>query len=370
VFAAIHLPLSLPAFAAARGGWRAAVGVALRTVLAAATGIAPWLALNLPKYLHAFPWPKDSATTGLEKPLDLLSTDKLFLGGSYALYTALAALAALAAIQGLMLVAMRRDAATPCRRLALGLVAGGAAGALAYLVLVPLTGPLGGGYYTGVRYAIPVLLATAPIVAVQAGALPLAPRRRFVAALPAAAALALAIAFAPSLLERARRAVETGTMLSYPAGRTPFYRSFNRFMLSAENGRQIRALQAKVPAGATLAAWIKAPFQLDFRRNPIVEITASGLAAPWARLPGEVRYVLWQFRGYALQGLDHYQKILHSPGAYDRRQAARAIAFTGALKDMAGKAKVVYIDDAFALLRLPDVPAGTDRWRAGTAPAR
>lgn len=367
VFAAIHLPLSLPAFSAMRGSLRAGAAAAARTALAATVGIAPWVALYLPKYLHAFPWPHDAVTTGLEKPLDLLSTTPLFLGGSYALYTSLAALAALAAIWALLFIAMRRDAAPPDRRIALGILAGGATGALAYLVLVPLTAPLSGGYYTGARYAVPFLLATAPLVVVPAAGLRLTPNRPVAGLLPILAALALTIAFVPSLTGRIQRGIDTGTMLSYPAGRTPFYRSFNRFMLSTANGRQMRALQAKVPPGVPLAAWMKAPFQLDYRRNPIVDVTASGLAAPWARLPGSVRYMLWQFRGYAVQGLDHYQKILHSPGAYDRRQAARAIAFIHALKEIAGKSTVVYIDDAFALLRLPQVPAGADRWRAGTA---
>jgi hypothetical protein len=370
VFAAIHLPLSLPAFIAARGGCRAGIAAVLRTVLAAAFGLAPWLALSLPKYLHAFPSPHDAVTTGLERPLDLLSTGPLFLGGSYALYTSLAALAALAAIWALLFALLRRDAAKPGRRAALGVFAGGATGALAYLALVLLIAPLSGGYYTGVRYAIPVLLAAAPITIVPAAALMPAARWRLAAALPVLATIAATIAFAPSLARRIERGVDVGTMLSYPAERTTLYQSFNRFMLSSENRRQMRALQAKVPAGETLAAWIKAPFQLDYRRNPIVDVTASGLAAPWARLPGTVHYVLWQFHGYAVRDIEHYRQTLHAPGAYDRRQAARAIAFIRALKDMAGKAKIVYIDDAFAVLRLPDVPAGTDRWRPGRAAPR
>ena len=366
VFAALHLALAVPAFAAARGGWRAGIGGALRTALCAAIGIAPWAALHLPKYLQAFPVPADAVTSGLEKPLDLLSTEPMFLGGTYAHYTALAALAAIAAIWSLAFLCLRRNATAPHRRFALGVLAGAAAGVLAYFVLVPLTAPLTGGYYTGVRYAIPFLLATAPIVIVPAAALALASRRRLAAGFPIVAALAVAIAFAPSLLGRVRQGFDVGTMLAYPAGRTPLYLRFNRFMLSPENTQQIRALQAKVPAGEPLVAWIKAPFQLDYRRNPILGVTASGLAAPWARLPAGARYVLWQFRGYAVQGLDHYESVLHAPGAYDRLQAARAIAFIRALKDMAAKSTVVFIDDAFALLRLPDAPTGTDRWRAGT----
>lgn len=369
VFAAIHLPLTSPAFAAGRGGWRNGLGGVLRTALWTAIGLVPWVALYLPRYRQAFPLPADAPTTGLEKPLDLLATEPLFLGGSYALYTSLAALAALAAIWALASIAMRRDVAAPARRLADAIVAGGLTGMFAYLVVVLLMGPLTGGYYTGLRYAIPFLLATAPIAAVQAAGLPLI-RSRHVAGIPALAALALAIGFAPSLATRIARGVKSGTMLSFPSGRTPLYRQFTQFTLSPENARQIGALQVKVPRGDILAAWIKAPFLLDYARNPIIHVTAGGLAAPWARLPGDVRYLLWQFRGYAVEGIDHYEKVLQAPGAYDRRQAARAIAFIGALKDMAGKSTVVYIDDAFAVLKLPDTPPGTDRWRAGTPPPR
>ena len=44
----------------------------------------------------------------------------------------------------------------------------------------------------------------------------------------------------------------------------------------------MRDIQSKLPAGKTIWAWLDAPFQLDFGRNPVWHFNHDWFFAPWA----------------------------------------------------------------------------------------
>jgi hypothetical protein len=360
LFPAIHLPLSALAVARTAGGAGAAAGWAARVGAAAAILLAPWVALHGAVYLG--PWTAlPPPPPGWDDPFHLLSTAPLFYGATAAHYTALGATSLLAAL----LATWARSRALPgdagVARRAGGVVAAALAGVAAALVLVFVTGPRHTGHEVGLRYAIPFLLGAAvPAVPLALG-LP-GPGARAAGSALVAAALAVSAAFLPVTVRRAAQALEHGTVLAFAGA--PGYAGYTREALSGDLRDRIRRLQAMVPAGEPLLAWVNAPFHVDLARNPVALVEPTAFGTPWARLPEHARYVLWQYRGYATRSPEYLRAVARGPGAHERRTAVRIALFTGEMGRLSARGEVLADDGEIRLVRLPSgelSPSPADR---------
>ena len=102
-----------------------------------------------------------------------------------------------------------------------------------------------------------------------------------------------------------------------------------------------------------MIAWINAPFYLDYRRNPVFDVDVAGLATPWSRMPA-ARYVMWEYRGYAVRSPKSYNKSARQARSYDREIALRSLSFARQLEDWSRRAEILYDNGGVALFRLPD----------------
>ena len=361
LFPLLHLPLSMLAVARTRGGHRAAAGWAIRVAAFAAMLLAPWVALHVPVYLGPYA-ALPPAPRGWDDPFHLLSTTPLFYGTTAAHYTALGATSLLAA--GLALAAQRRALAEDVGvdRRAGGVVAAALTGVGVALLLLFVTGPHHTGHEVGLRYAIPFLLGAAiPAIPLALG-LP-GPGIRAAGVALVAAALAVSVSFLPVAVQRARQAVEHGTVLAFAGA--PGYTNYTRQALSGDLRDRIRGLQARVPAGEPLLAWVNAPCNLDLARNRVDVVDPTAFGTPWARLPDDPRYVLWQYSGYATRSPDYLRSVARGPGAHERRTASRIALFTEQFARLTARGEILADDGEIRLVRLP---AGKPATQAGDRP--
>ncbi len=116
---------------------------------------------------------------------------------------------------------------------------------------------------------------------------------------------------------------------------------------------RVKTVQNRIPAGEPVIAWINAPFYLDYRRNPVFDVDIAGLATPWSRMPA-ARYVMWEYRGYAVRSPKFYKRVARQASLYDRKIALRSLSFGRQLGDWSRRAEFLYNDGGVALFRLPD----------------
>lgn len=339
LFPALHLPVLV--LARRREG---GLEWGLRVAGAAVAFLAPWLLLHAPMWLGpraTLPPPPP----GWDDPLSLLSPAPLFYGATALHYTALGA-AALAGA-GLAVVGAARRPDPARRRLAAGVAAAALAGCGAPLVLVFVTGPAHAGHEVGLRYAVPFLLGGAvPALLLSLGTGPGPVWRGALGA----TAVAVAVAFAPSALVRARQAAEHRTVLAYRGA--PGYRPYTDYALSHAARDRLRALQGLVPEGAPLLAWVNWPYHLDLARNPVEVVEPTAFGAPWAHLPRGVRYVLWQYRGYATRDPAYLDRVAAGPGRWERRTALQIRALVSELERSTARGTVLADDGELLLVDL------------------
>lgn len=349
-FAALHA-LALAALSLSRGR---SLRLALRTLVCAAgwilVGLAPWLLLHSSSYLRA-------SAAGSRSPIapppvpPLLSVRPLIYGGTFAHYTALATLAGLAAAWAFAFGSRSTHAGEAARARAAA-AAGGGAAAVAWIVLVGAVGRAAVGAEASVRLAIPILLGAAPLCAALA-----AERRatlpKGVSLAPVAAALALAAAFLPALRARAWQALRSGSALAFlRPSQLRAYSAYNEAALGLAERERVRKAQQAVPPGEPLLAWIATPFHLDYRRNRIESIEVAGLVTPWAALPADARYALWQPRGYSRLTAAQLEERAASPFLYDRELAVRQFELERRLSELRARGTTLYDDGELAVFRL------------------
>ncbi|HVP69018.1 MAG TPA: hypothetical protein VMT17_17345 [Anaeromyxobacteraceae bacterium] len=337
LFPLLHLPL----LAAGRRGESHVTAWALRTAGLSLAFSAPWVLLHLGTLLG----PRDvlpPAPPGWEDPLSLLSAAPLFYGATALHYSSLGA----ASLLGATLVMVRR----PLSPGSAGIAASAVAACAGSLVLVFVVGPQYAGREVGLRYSVPFLLGgAAPAALLALGALP-GPARAAVAGSVAAVALA----FAPSAFGRWRQALEHRTVLAYRGASG--YRPYVEYAISDAARDRLRALQATVPEGAPLLAWVNWPFHLDLARNPTTVIEPTSFGMPWAHLPAGVRYLLWQRRGYATRSPGYLASVAAGPGRQERRTALRIRALGIELERLAASGSTLAQDGEFVVVDLG--PAG------------
>ena len=337
LFVALHLPLVAVALSFVHGA-RAGSLWALRAAAFATLALSPWLILHLPHYLEASTPGKSGVPGGLQEQIKLFSR--------YAYLIVLALLAASWAVLGQILDRSKTDST----RLA-NLVAAATTVGLAYGILIVLS-PILAGYETSLRYSTPFLLGVVPVVGVLS-VRKSSPWSSWInLGLPVAGYLMAIIPFVPSMLQRYQQAGEFHSIYASDAVRTQKYIQYNRAALSAASADVVRKLQHLIPPGEPFLAWISQPYDLDYRRNPILDADPAGMATYWAHVPPTVRYVVWEYRGFGVLTPGNFTEWAQSPGWHERLIAIRARSFTQSLSAEFKTAKIIYMDNRFVVALL------------------
>ncbi|GAC1538556.1 MAG: hypothetical protein NVS2B9_05220 [Myxococcales bacterium] len=230
----------------------------------------------------------------------------------------------------------------------------GAGTTLVVFLLLVSAGPAQVGGDTALRYSIPFLLAGS-VLPLLLSAPPKTSLRSLGDGASALAFAGVIALFAPSLATRVRQARTWGSSLSIGhLARSGASLAASDLALSSAEKDRLRRVQALVPAGAPLVAWIAQPFDLDFARNRIIDVEPAGLATPWARVPAEARFVLWQYAKPAVRIPAQLSPYLSGAGAHDRAESLRTLAFLRRLEALAGSATRLYDDGRWMLFRLQE----------------
>jgi hypothetical protein len=322
VFVAIHLLASVRSIR-----W------AGQTALATAGFLLPWVLLHAPHYLAGLrakiPVPTPVAGTVQRDSLNLFSFAPVEYGASPASYT-------------LLIIAMGICGAICFRERRL--IACCAAGIATFFVLIYVLGPLHAGYAQSLRYFAPVAIGLAPAIFGWTC------RSRRWASIVAVLSLA---AFSPSLWTRAQSAWKNRSVWSYAWSTADAdYMEYMERVLVGPERETVRALQEKVPLGATILAWTNTPFYLDYRRNRIIDIDPAGIGNPWAVVPG-AQYLIWDYNGFATRDEEWYRRQALDVGAGERRNAALSLDF---LRKLEGMGQVVYDNGEVKVVRLVGRP--------------
>jgi hypothetical protein len=336
---------------AVTAGRRAALAWTAKAAGSGLAALAPWLAVHRANLLA---WlagrgglgeaaiPQSPPSSGFA---DILSFKDLPYGGSYGAFMVMLAvtLAVAAAAAGRSRPGGRPRAAA--------MVAMAAALLVVSVAELVYTLPRDFGYAT-LRYAIPsllgVLLGELAVVASLGGAGLGRLARVAVPVLPLAAVALYGPGVAPRLAEMA----EQRSMLAFHwVVDRPDFQDFSTAMVLPDATQRLRAIQAKVPAGAPLLAWVTTPFQLDYARNPVFDVDYAGLATPWARLP-DAHWVLWEVKGWAVAGHESYRKDTASPMPYVARQGRRGMVLAAQLENAANHSRVAYFDGRYVVFEL------------------
>lgn len=322
--------------------------------------VVPWIVLHGAHYLSPGAGTMAGAGGGASSTasalLDIFSTVRLYYGGSVAQYTGLVVAVLICA--AVVARSPRGDGDRAMSSAAMGVIAGAAAATASYLVIAYVLVPYLGDARTALRYFIPIIIAAMPAILclsrlhLLSAASPGPSLMRRV--IPGAVALIVVASFTPELTFRIRQAVNKGSILAFRqlASSKPFIRYTREVLHGAVRGR-VNGVQRRVPAGEPMIAWIKAPFYLDFRRNPIFDVDVAGLATPWSKMPA-VRYVMWEYRGDGIRSPEFYKRQARGSNLYDRKIALLSLSFVRRLRKLSGRAEILYDDGRMMLFRLPE----------------
>jgi hypothetical protein len=335
---ALFVALHLAAAVFARGAkWT------LRASAFAALFLAPWILVHAPHYLEVFKGAAPEFADHGVRPAEsfnLFSTQPLDYGSTPLDYTGL--MIAVGSC-GLMLAMLKRKVditAAACF-----------AAIAAYLIMVYVSGPRYAGYAQAIRYFTPFAIGVAPVTF---GAASLAfSRSTEYRWFPLVVAAVPVLMFAPSLRDRAEQALHSGSVLAFSwLAPDADYLEYNRQVLYGDVRQRVAAAQAKVPAGDEVVAWINAPFYLDYARNRIVDVEpGQGLVAPWSVMPVEVRYFMWEYRGYAnMEEADYLEVMAEGPDVL-RHVAAARLKLTRQLNEIMEHSEKLYDDGEIAVFR-------------------
>lgn len=311
--------------------------------------LVPWIVPYLSYVLD-----RPAAENMIDRPVPALehvnpfSTARLFYGENLAEFTLLMAVVVMCGA-----LALRGRRPSDARPVAFAALCVGAAAG--YVLMLYVVGPELAGAETALRHYVPMMTAFAAaataLPAVLAPASGKTPPSRLSAILGAVAVLA----FSSSLIERVTAAIEHGTMLAYvPRWDAATFQGYADAGTRLINGTaSLGELQQLIPAGEPVLLWITAPFQFDFRRNPIADVDIAGLGTPWSKMPA-VSYVVWQYSGFGVRTPADYQRMIHSPGVRETYIHARALAFANFLSDLAHRSTVIYADEMVVVMKIPD----------------
>ena len=360
LFVVVHFALALAVTARAAASVREPVRWGFRVVAGTAAGLAPWLVIYAGDYLQWGANPGGEAIAGAGPLPNLLSTHYRFWGESYASYSLIAALCACAAI---LCWRTLRDRSVPDRALLLGALTACATGSLCYLLAIGLLGPFTFGFDAAARYAIPILSAAAVMAVSVLPRVPLRVAGGLTLNLVLPAGLAIILIFAPTAAGRYAQAWSYGSILAFAdVARDPYFLDYTAYALSPQAQDRVRGFQDQVPPAEPLLAWIATPFHLDYARNRIIDAEPAGMTTPWAHIPPDVRYVLWQYRGYAVRPHELDEEAVNGTNPLEQITAIKSYKFGLRLQEMVSladagvTARVIAKDDEYVLLDVRQLP--------------
>ena len=349
IFPACHLAFLLLAPRKENISWKSELAWCGKVISFAALFLFPWILLHLHNYGARGAMVNAPVPVGADDQLHLLSPGRLFYGATFLHYTAIAVLTGLIAALALLALESRIEPDESASSLAL--LAGAGSGAICYFATVIVLGKAF-GYAQSLRLAIPFILGACVTSIVMSPGLRGRWKPELFFYFPLLASLAICASFAPSMVERYRQAARSGSILAFAdLAQSPAYANYNTYWLSAAGKDHIEALQEKVPPGEPLLAWINAPFLLDYRRNRIIDADTVGLASPWAHVPENVRYVLWQYQGPEVRKQGDYVRVMQGPGYRERLVATRSLNFAAYLSQIARNSEVIAADGQFVLFK-------------------
>jgi hypothetical protein len=311
--------------------------------------LLPWILLYIPNYVHssfAQAPHRTDIIIAIEKQLSLLSTRSVYYGASIAHYTFIGMVPALPVI-GIVLWKQRERT-----NLLAGLVAGVAAIIVIYISLLS-SGRTVFGYNAALRYAVPFVIADAPII------FSLVYLRAFrdesfgfkvsFAITQLLLGVITIIIFSYTLTARIRQGYENGSVLAFSATATnPKYIEYSEKVIHGDTKSRIITAQKQIPAGQALVAWISTPFYLDYKRNIVYDAERSGIATPWAYMP-EADYFLFEYKGLAVRTMNTY---LHpDPGRREQYISEKCIVFLQFFQNLRWDAVELYNDGRIVVLK-------------------
>lgn len=311
--------------------------------------LLPWIFLYLPNYIHSSSVQalhRADIVVATEEFPNLLSTSPLVYGASFAHYTFIG-IAPLVAVIGIALWKRREYSVALA-----GLMAGGVAVAFVYLLLLSL-GPAISGYETSVRYAVPVLIAGAPIILSLIYLMAFRGwaswfKLSFVA-IPLLLGILIIISFSSPLMDRIRQGYNSGSILAFSRlAANSEYIGYSQEVIYGDTHSRVIAAQKYVPAGQAVVAWISTPFHLDYKRNIIYDAERSGIATPWAYVP-DADYFLFEYRGSAVSTLEQY--LNPTPGRREQYISEKCILFLQFFQELRKNSDELYDDGRIVVLK-------------------
>jgi hypothetical protein len=361
-FAGFSLPAPAEASAGAVlwGRFRWLVRAGLWTVFFT----SPWLLPHVPHYLAGGPHTDPVWVTQVSSAdiASLLSFKRSNWGDPAAYYTLLAAVPALVVLAYLIAAGKNGRRATgtvwPPLAAATGAVLAG------YLLMTLALSPFLFGVGASIRYQIPILIGAVPVILASGkwgieGRPPVA--MTLMRAWPVLLALMVLVLFSGGLIHRMSGMLALRTVLPFWINRpvTAEELTVHRQLIGEEYGTRIAAIQGRVPPGEPIVAWILPAFHLDYARNPVVDAEPAGLTTPWARIPDDSRYFLWQYAGPYVRSKDtHLQMARFAEGAHYRLQGWRSYQLFQTFETMRSRSDVLYDDGQYLLFRVPDTSGG------------
>lgn len=395
-FIALHFVFLIAAIGLATRDTRRTMRIALTVVPVSIFFISPWLSLYLPHYLEGVHNVFTSSaslptlTSVLGRPIDidlppiinLLSTDPVFYGDSFAKYTFAVCLVVYC---GMFVLVGARTQNAALKEKAPVFVGTCVAVFATYIVFMFVAAPklpgASSGPETWLRYFCPILIGTLPAAVLIAGHYhadksSLAGQPRLITGLLVLPMLILLWTFSSSLNDRVRQAYNYGSILAFPFAKSQNYLTYNNSVLNGQMHSYTERLQDMVPPNERLIAWISTPLHLNYARNRILDVNTAGLASPWVILPDvlnyseikryfqslHVNYILWERNGFGIQHPQQYLEFAASPSAYDRRSGINSLYFGKMLaiisqhrSDVSNRFdNIIFDDGSTALLRLND----------------
>lgn len=383
----VHFILMVIAIFITAGHVRKVFKWAFCTVASGGCFLLPWILNQAYKLLPAI---LASSGSGAEpaietyagKPvneLNLFSSDAFIygFGTGYIHYTALAGMVLMCC--AVLILLGYRDRMSKNHHMIYA-IAGCLTLPIFYLLQMSMIGRWVMGYETALRYAVPVLIGIAPAAIVLACSPPgTQGESRSVSGeawRPATTILLGVIAtgliwgFAGSLKSRVQQAMEYGTALSFlpfnAAEKKEGYLHYNQNAFAPYTINRFSKIQHLVPENETILSYVSLSMHFDFSRNRIWMVDGGGLGSPLLDFPFAgsvddaarffsrqgVRYIVWEYRGYAIPTAKDLRALTRSAYPADRRSARVRLAFDRLLKDLSKRSEVLHDDGAIVLFRI------------------
>jgi hypothetical protein len=358
LFAAPHLFCIACAMALVPGGPRRGVAWGVKAAAWTALFLSPWVLLHLPHYL-APAAPQGPQVVGtFHNSISLVGLGPMPMGlTGLRAYTVLTGALAVLALMCAGIGFGRRIGSMRHRGVAVAAIVTVAAYPVMLFVFPRIVG-YADADSEAVRYFIPLAIAIFP-VALCSAAMAVGEREASMSArgrlgLCVSLGLVALVSFSGTAAERYRDASTFGTFMPFPVAHQPGLAEEMKYALSRAKQADVGAMQEKIPAGASLIAWINTPYFLDYSRNTIFDAEVAGISNRWATPPPS-DYILWEYRGSA-SPQERTRKLVETLPAMNSRRAGPLIEFDRTLWSRVESGTVIFKNEEFLLVRSASAP--------------